>query len=726
MKKGFLPLFVAPSLILDKKTTFYKIEKKVIVEAPGKLIRQFIELCDGMRSLGEIVESLKSDWDESSVRELIGELHRQGVLVDCHYVSDALWGAVENPSHFPSLITDNEVARLVEQAKLRHKKSPGGSMYQACLGSLGNLLERRRSVRSFSGDSVAFKSVVSMLWSAYGEVDNDHRTTPSAGALYPLMIHVALLQQTDNLRPAVYRVHLGSPRSVEFDLVSGDTARFVRAFADPLMLEKVHGVIVISGSFRITGKKYGNRSMLYVPLEAGHAAQNVHLAAVEHDVATVEIGGFVEELLAEAVNLPRHYRPLTTVVFGCEGKEVQAKTSNTDPESYFVVPTAGKYSLPFTMAFARMSSKINKDWSCGRAISPRLAHTKAVAEAREWVACGCIPDTFIQARFTELNTAVDPRDIIRFLPAQYRFTGFPFNPFDEKRKYAWVEGMDELRGSKAHILADCVYFPYYPKTPRYAHANSSGVAAHPDRKQAIKNGTLELVERDSFIIAYLAKLILPTVSKKTLPGKIWLRLRELRKCGFRVWIKDHSLDLAPAVFIFAQNEELTFTTCAGCAGFDAEIALDHALMEVESSVLCRLSNGRRESIRPSAVRFPDDHGRLYEQKQFFRNANFLMHGQKTISFQEVGRSAAWSWQELLDRFAARGWSLLTVSLQLSEKLGGNGGLHIIRSIVPGMVPISFGYREEPCGMEQIRVMAKEFSGSSISFRDMPMFPHPYT
>lgn len=82
------------------------------------------------------------------------------------------------------------------------------------------------------------------------------------------------------------------------------------------MFGKAHGVIVISGSFRIAGEKYGNRGMLYVLLEAGHVAQNINLAAVERDVATVEIGGFVDTLLAKAINLPKYYHPLITVVFG--------------------------------------------------------------------------------------------------------------------------------------------------------------------------------------------------------------------------------------------------------------------------------------------------------------------------------------------------------------------------------------------------------------------------
>ncbi len=735
MKRTFLPLFTAPSIILNQKTTFHKINEKVVVEVPGKLIRHLIETCDGIRSLDEVVQLLKDEWDEHSIRGLIKEFRRRNVLVDSHYLSDTVWKVIENPSNFPSLLTDDDVTVLVEQAKERHRSNPSGMVYQASPSSLGKLLDRRRSIRFFSGESVGFQSVVNMLWSAYGEINtsedntsitNGRRTVPSAGALYPLMISVALFKDTGEFHPGIYNAWMGTPKMVGFNLVSEDTERFIRSFADPLMIEEAHGVIVVSGSFRATGDKYGNRSMLYVTLEAGHVAQNIHLAASESKVATVEIGGFVEELLAESIKLPRHYRPLTTVVFGREKKVAQVNASESKIEVYWEVPIAGQYQLPFTMAFARVFSKINEDWSCGRAVSPQLAYTKAVAEAREWAACGCVPNTLIQERLTDLETAIDPRKIIKFYSAQYRLKGFPFKPFDEEMEYAWVEGKDELRGSKVHVLTDCVYFPYYPKTPKYTHANSSGVAAHPEKQQAIKNGVLELVERDSFMIAYLTKLIFPTVSEKTLPQEIRKRISNLRKSGFKVWIKDQSLDLAPVVFVFVQNQELAFTTCAGCSNFNTVEALDHALTEVESSVLYRLANSSLKPVELSKVRFPSDHGKLYEQKQHFQKADFLVCGQNSIAFREVGLGVAQSWQALLDRFSAKGWPLITVPLYLAEEFGGNDGLHIIRSIVPGMVPISFGYREEPLGMERIYAIAKEVGSISISYRDMPHFPHPYT
>lgn len=735
MKKTFFPLFVTPSIIQNRKTIFHKINEKVVVKVPGKLIRQLIEICDGTRSLNEIIRLLRNEWDEHSVRNLIKELRQYNVLVDSRYLSDAVWKAIENPSHFPSLITDNEIALLVEQARERQRSQQCDKAYQALPSSLGRFLGRRQSVRSFSGELVELQSIVQMLWSAYGEVDtseentlpaNYRKTVPSAGALYPLMVHIALFKDTKKLHSGIYSAWMGSPGTVGFNLVSHNTDSFTHSFADPLIFNGAHGVIVISGAFRTAGEKYGNRSMLYVTLEAGHAAQNIHLAASESEVATVEIGGFVEELLAEAIELPKHYRPLTTIIFGHEDKETQDNISKPKIEIHWVIPMAGQYRLPFSMVFARLSSKGDDDWSCGRAVSSQLAHVKAVAEAREWVACGCVSDALIHARLADLEAAIDPREIIKFHPYQYQSKGFLFKPFDEKLKYAWVKGKDELRESEVYILADCVYYPYSPKTPRYAHASSSGVAAHPERQQAIKNGVLELVERDSFMIAYLAKLTVPTVSEKTLPEEIRERISNLRKSGFKVWVKDHSLDLAPVVFIFVQNEKLAFTTCAGCSDFDTKEALNHALMEIESSVLCRLANGSPKSIEVSKVHLPKDHGRLYEQRRFFRKADFLIHSRNLIAFQEVGQRAAQSWQDLLDRFTAKKWTLVTIPLKLTPEFGGNDGLHIIRSIVPGMVPISFGYREVPCGMERIRVVAKEIGGVSISYRDMPQFPHPYT
>jgi len=694
---------------------------EVVVEAPRKLMERLIMLCNGKRSLDQIIDFLKSHWDEKSLRSLIKSLRRRNILVDASAANEVAWKLVENPIGFPLLLSEKDKIRLTEKAKQRQKERICTKEYQISSGLFENLLKKRKSVRTFAGD-VPFQSIVNMLWSAYGEIENGRRTVPSAGALYPLQLHVALLRQTEQFIPAVYRVYLSSPNSVEFDLVSMDLNRFIRSFFDPMMMKGAHGVVVISGSFQITAEKYGSRSMLFVTLEAGHVAQNINIAAVEHDIATVEIGGFKEKLLAEAIHLPKQYRPLIPIIFGLENKSDEKDFSNTKIEVQWQIPTE-QYHPPFAIASARLSKK--RSWSHGRDPAPWLAYTKAVAEAKEWTACGNIPNNLVRTSFTNLEAVIDPRNIIKFHPAQYRLKRFPFKPFDETAEYSWTEGYDEVTGDKVHILADCVYFPYFPKTPYYCYANSSGVAAHPDRQKAVETSTLELVERDSFMIAYLTRLCFPTVREQTLPDSIRKRLRELRKNGFKVWIKDHTLDLAPVICVIAQSEEFTYTPCASCASFEIEYAIDHALMEIEALILARFQNGPARPIKPHEVIWPSDHGRLYGQKRYFHQADFLIRGRRMVAFKEIAKSSARSWHELLNRFSSKRWRLFTVPLYLSEKYGGNGELHIIRSIVPGMIPMTFGFRQEPAGMERLYIVAKEFGNVTLSYRELTKFPHPF-
>ncbi len=728
MYKTMMPLFVASPSITNQQTIFNRFDKSVTVTVPGKLMQQLANMCDGNTALGGIVELLSKEWDKVSLEALLEKLIHEGVLVENYKLSENIWSIVQNPSRFSTHVSNGDVEIMEDQTKTRHKIHSGETLYQPQSSYLNSLLSLRHSVRQFSGETTSLQTLVNILWSAYGEIQiegsygpTSRRTVPSAGSLYPLQITMALLKQTESLNNGVYRVEMPEPGSVGFVMSSDDSDKVIRAFLDPLMLEGAQGVIVISGSFGIPGRKYGNRSMLYVTLEAGHVAQNIHLTALEQNLATVEIGGFVDELLYDAVMLPDGYRPLTCIAFGHAGDSITKSTSETD----WAIPMAGKFRPDFAIALARISADLNDDWSYGRDSSPKLASIKANAEAREWGACGCIPSDLIRAKLRDLPTAIDPRSVIKFHPAQYRSKEFPFEQFDDGTTYEWACGRDEVTGAKVHILADLVYFPYTPKSSQYAFANSSGVAAHPDKQKAIETSTLELVERDSFMLAYLARLALPRIAENTLPQGISTRIKALKEIGFDISIVDHSIDLAPVAFVFAQNEQLAFMTCASCASFDREHAISHALMEVEASVLARLQNGPAKLIKPHEVEMPLDHGALYEQNRYFRRADFMIQNRDSIHFMDLGMQAANSWQELLARFAVKDWRLLTVRLQLSEEYGGNQGLHIYRSIVPGMVPMTFGYNQVPGGMARIYEVAKKIEGREIRYGDLSKFPHPF-
>lgn len=729
MSKAFQPLFAGPGTISGHRTIFHTEFEKVLVEAPASLMRKLIILCDGMHTIDQVIQNLEEEWDGATARELIESLCQKKVILDSANLCEEMWGNMKNPSHYPNLAINADVAiELAQKARERHERNPSQKAYPAKLKTYGSLLSRRQSTRMFTGDSVAFQSLVNILWSAYGlcepQADGlEHRTVGSAGALYPLMIHVALFKHTGDLEPGIYKLYMGLKGSVGFHLESSDILRFCRSFiVNPVILQKAHGVVVISGSFDVSGEKYGNRSVLYVSLEAGSTAQNIHVSAIENGVGTVELGGFTEASVVESLNLEEGYHPLTTIAFGERDENAQPEDVSQKMEFRWVTPTNNRYRPPFAIVSARLAPK--RSWSNGRDASPVLANIKAIAEAKEWMACGCVPD-LAKARFVELETAIDPRNVIRFNSAQYRLKRFPFRPFDEQEEYEWAVGCNEVTGCSVHVLADLVYFPYYPGRRYYAYANSSGVAAYPDQQRAIEIATLELVERDAFTIAYLARLDYPTIDHETLPAPIIKRIDELQRVGFEVTVKDHSIDLAPVACVIVQNKELGCTACASCSKFEMEQAIDHALMETEAFVMARFENGQAEPITPTQVEMPLDHGKLYDQRQYFHRADFLIRGQKSIPLKVAGEGVAKSWQDLLDRFASKGWSLVTVPLYLSDGYGGNGDLSIVRAIVPGMVPMTFGYRQEPAGMDRIYTIAKAYGSVDLSYADLTKFPHPF-
>ena len=715
------PLLGVPAVIGNGRSIFYVADEKVTIEAPEQLMQSIAELCDGSKTIEQIVHELEPRWAHKPLIGLLEELHRRLLLVDYRFFAESAWRMAENPSSLLPELTEDEVDTIRGRAQARHSVNPPQRLFGVTSSTLKNLIVQRQSVRNFSGKSATHQQIVDMAWSAYGATSDNRRAVPSAGALYPLTVHVAILQDSEKLARGVYEVFLGSEDAVGFTPVSDDVFKFLRAFADPFMTEKAAGAFVISGSFRVSGEKYGNRGMLYVPLEAGHSAQNVHLAATELGVSCVEIGGFAESLLSDALCLPEGHQPLTTILFGSEPESVPSESLKT----HWVTPIAGEYRPPFTIALARVDEVLTEDWSYGRDKSPLMARTKAHSEAREWAACGSAPDTLVRARLCDLDYAVNPRSIVSFHPSQYRVQGFPFTRFCEEGKYLWAEGREELSGKPVHVLADLVYFTVNTEMPPYAYANSSGVAAHPDRHQAVETATLELVERDAFMCAYFASLTLPTISNDSVPNEIRRRIADLEKVGFKIWIKDHTLDLAPVISIFAQSDDLAFTTCASCSRFSPFMALEHALMEVEAAVLARLQNGASAHVNPKDVAMPLDHGALYEQRRFFLKADFMFRTGETTSLARACLGAARNWSALLDRFSSKAWVLFTVPLELPDSYGGNQGLSIIRSLVPGMVPMTFGYRQEPAGMKRLHEIKTELGQGELNYRDLPRFPHPF-
>ena len=76
--------------------------------------------------------------------------------------------------------------------------------------------------------------------------------------------------------------------------------------------------IVITAVCRRTSARYGERAGGYVHMEAGHAAQNIHLAAVSLGLGSVPMGAFNDGDVKDVLDLPEDHEPLYIIPAGFE------------------------------------------------------------------------------------------------------------------------------------------------------------------------------------------------------------------------------------------------------------------------------------------------------------------------------------------------------------------------------------------------------------------------
>ncbi len=180
--------------------------------------------------------------------------------------------------------------------------------------TLEQALQSRRSVRSFKPEPLTLEEISQLLWAAQGQTSGRFRSAPSAGALFPLEVYVAV-GNAEGLDAGVYRyvpaahalseVHQGNV------LKSLSRAAYWQEWAGAGAI-----AIVISAVYERTTGKYGKRGVRYAHMEAGHAAQNVYLQAEALGLGTVVVGAFMDSWVKRALRMREDEEPLSIMPVG--------------------------------------------------------------------------------------------------------------------------------------------------------------------------------------------------------------------------------------------------------------------------------------------------------------------------------------------------------------------------------------------------------------------------
>jgi SagB-type dehydrogenase family enzyme len=176
--------------------------------------------------------------------------------------------------------------------------------------SLSAAIAKRRSVREFTAQKLTLEQISQLAWAAQGITDpvREYRTSPSAGATYPLELYLFTAEGVFHYVPKGHKLIQVREEDLRRDL---SVAALGQDFVRRAPLD-----FVITAVYARTSAKYGDRAERYVHMEVGHVAQNILLQAVALGLGAVPVGALHEQGVSDLLDLPSGETPLYIVPVG--------------------------------------------------------------------------------------------------------------------------------------------------------------------------------------------------------------------------------------------------------------------------------------------------------------------------------------------------------------------------------------------------------------------------
>ena len=169
---------------------------------------------------------------------------------------------------------------------------------------LEELLQKRRSGRQFS-NSLSLEDLAFLLWSMQGVTAQTGpyllRTSPSAGALYPIETYLAV-DRVDGVDAGLFHFDV---KNFQLEQLVGQSVSAIvsKGALDQGFVSKAAVTVIWSAVFRRNMVKYGHRGLRYIFLDCGHICQNLLLAAENLHLKSCPVAAFYDDELNDLLDL---------------------------------------------------------------------------------------------------------------------------------------------------------------------------------------------------------------------------------------------------------------------------------------------------------------------------------------------------------------------------------------------------------------------------------------
>lgn len=171
---------------------------------------------------------------------------------------------------------------------------------------LGGVIEGRRTLRSYSGEPVTLDELSCLLWSCQGVQQitekGTMRTVPSAGARHAFETYV-LVNRVQGLPGGLYRYLALSGELAPVNLSAGIAGTLTQACRGQGSIAASAVTVFWAAEVARMYYRFGERGYRYLFLDAGHACQNLYLAAQAMGCGVCAIGAFDDDKLNKALGL---------------------------------------------------------------------------------------------------------------------------------------------------------------------------------------------------------------------------------------------------------------------------------------------------------------------------------------------------------------------------------------------------------------------------------------
>ncbi|MFJ6486406.1 TOMM precursor leader peptide-binding protein [Streptomyces sp. NPDC091682] len=362
--------------------------------------------------------------------------------------------------------------------------------------------------------------------------------------------------------------------------------------------------------------------------------------------------------------------------------------------------------------------------------------------------------TDLLASFAELGPgrALDPARLGLPDPTHHGHPASPTVPYTPDLPLHWVHGWSLTHQRPIAVPEHVAYWDVPgPDRPRVVYESSNGCGLGNSPEEAALYGLFEVAERDAFLMAWYATTPLHRIHPPADDTDTLLLADRAAAAGYRLLLLDATNDFAvPAVLAVCRYEgghpDAPRMFLAAGAHHDPRAAISSAVAEVVTNVLeaphrSSADKGPRDPQRlrpmlehPELVLALDDHVGLSTLPEAAPRLEFLFTDTPTATVDEAWPGAPQPVPDLSDlltrsvgRLARAGLEVIAVD-QTEPGLREQFGLHCVKVIVPGALPMTFGHvNRRTLGLPRLLEVPHRLgrTGRPAHHGELPLHPHPF-